>query len=121
MLDREQDKAINESRRQFSEAPLRIPGYDTDDPQNKEDYVAGIVAPVAPELYGQLKARKDLHYNEDGTIHGSIIQGKVLTWAADKRGSIDHLDEVQEVLFNRIRQLDARALGLPDPTIEPMA
>ena len=116
MLDREQDKAINEARRRLTEARIDniIPDY-------KQAYVGKIVDPVAPELYGQLKAREDLHYNEDGTIHGSIIQGKVLTWAADKRGSIDHLDEVQEVLFNRIRQLDARALGLPDPTIEPMA
>jgi len=105
MLDREQDKAINEAMRRLDEA---LPGFSTDNPRDKEDYVAAMVANHAPKLHQVLKGK-------DPDKDFDVIKGEILRWSTTK--NLDHAAAVQTVLLNRILQLLDRDKGQPDPGI----
>jgi hypothetical protein len=101
MLDREQDKAINEARRRLANPEWRSTEY-------KRDYVAGIVAQHVDQLHKALKGKHpDADYD--------VIRGRILKWARTQE--FDHPSDVQTVLLNRLRQLLARDKDLPEPEI----
>jgi hypothetical protein len=102
MLDREQDKAINEAR------TARIPGFNTVDPQDKEDYVSAVVAKHGPVLIDRLEGTHPEHERD-------VIAGEIIRWS--RTLNLDHLDDIQTVMYNHIRQVLARAQDLDKPNI----
>ncbi len=115
MLDREQDKAINEAR------TARIPGFNanpmadgiTDNPQDIEDYVAAVVVKHAPGLIDRLEANQ---YPADR----DVIAGEILRWGredAPETVNLDHLKDIQNAMYNHLLQVLARATGQDKPKI----
>jgi hypothetical protein len=113
MLDREQDKAINEARRRLTEAPNanapRGQGQGPIDniiPDHKGDYVAGIVAQHAPELHRILKGK-------DPDADYDVIKGQVLKWATTQ--DLQYPADVQTILLGRLLELLGQDKGQPNP------
>jgi len=103
MLDREQDKAINEARRRLTEAPdanaLRGRSHGVIDniiPDEERNYVAGKVAEHERELHAMLTG-KDPDKDYD------VIRGQILIWAKTKE--FEHRPKVLTQLVGRILQL----------------
>ena len=113
MLDREQDKAINEAR------TARIPGFNanpmadgiTDNPQDIEDYVAAVVVKHAPGLIDRLEANQ---YPADR----DVIAGEILRWGREDAPTaevapgttvdLDYLEDIQDAMYNHILQVLTR-------------
>lgn len=114
MLDREQDKAINEARRRLTEAPNantpRGQGQGPIDniiPDHKGDYVAGIVAQHAPELHGILKGK-------DPDADFDTIRGEILRWSRTQT-DLQYPEDVQTILLGRLLELLGQDKGQPNP------
>jgi len=113
MLDREQDKAINEARRELANPDRRSSEY-------IRDYVAAVVVKHSPGLIDRL-SETQYPADRDG------IAGEILRWGREDaptaeivKGTtvnLDYLDYIQNAMYNHIRQVLTRATGQDKPNI----
>jgi hypothetical protein len=104
MLDREQDKAINEARTQAANPAQRSTEY-------KRDYVAAVVVKHSPGLIHRLSKTK---YPADR----DVIAGEILRWGREDAPTaevapgttvdLDYLEDIQDAMYNHILQVLTR-------------
>ena len=113
MLDREQDKAINEARRLLANPAQRSTEY-------RRDYVAAVVVKHSPGLIDRLSKTK---YPADR----DVIAGEIVRWGREDAPTaevvpgttvdLDYLEHIQDAMYNHILQVLTRSTGQDKPNI----